>query len=112
MQDHYDHIVIGAGGLGSATAYWLSQRDAGTVRALEQYELGHALGAADDHSRSIRHAYHSADYAALTPAMYDTWRHAAHHAGLPLLALPGCLVLAIAGADGADEVDVYADAMA
>jgi len=112
MQDHYDHIVIGAGGLGSATAYWLSQRDAGTVLVLEQYELGHALGASEDHSRIIRHAYHSADYTALTPAMYDTWRHLERHAGLPLLTLPGCLDLAIAGTQGADEVDTYADAMA
>ncbi len=111
MRAHYDHVVIGAGGLGSATAYWLSQLGAGTVLVLEQYELGHSLGASEDHSRIIRHAYHSPDYTALTPAMYEAWRHLERHAGLSLLTLPGCLDLAIEGTAGADEVDTYAHAM-
>lgn len=37
MQARHDHVVIGAGGLGSAAAYRLSQLGTDSVLALEQY---------------------------------------------------------------------------
>jgi monomeric sarcosine oxidase len=111
MHARYDHIVIGAGGLGSASAYWLGQRGEGTVLVLEQFELGHPWGASEDHSRIIRHSYHSPDYTALTPAMYETWRQVERQAATPLLTLPGCLDLAVGGTAGADELATYAHAM-
>ena len=56
----YRYAVIGGGGIGSAAAYWLSRRAGGEVLCLEQWELGHGLGASEDHSRIIRLGYHSA----------------------------------------------------
>jgi sarcosine oxidase len=59
-----DHVVIGLGGLGSAAAYWLAQLSQAknlnhTIVGLEQFELGHEHGASHDHSRIIRHSYHT-----------------------------------------------------
>ena len=67
----YEHIVLGVGGIGSAAAYWLARRGGKNVLAIEQYDLGHGRGASEDHSRIIRHAYHTADYASLTRAAYE-----------------------------------------
>jgi sarcosine oxidase len=44
--------VVGGGGIGSAAAYWLSRRAGADVVCLEQWALGHALGASEDHSGS------------------------------------------------------------
>jgi len=107
----YRQIVIGAGGLGTAAAYWLSRFGDGDVLVLEQYELGHPWGASEDHCRIIRHCYHSTDYTVLTPAMYETWRHVEQAAGESLLTLPGCLNLAAEGTLGADELAVFGRSM-
>ncbi len=56
------HVVVGAGALGSAAAYRLARQGAERVVVLEQYEIGHSHGASEDHSRIIRHAYHSPVY--------------------------------------------------
>jgi sarcosine oxidase len=68
-----DVAVIGLGGLGSATAYWLAQRGV-NVLGLEQFELGHVRGASHDHSRIIRRSYHTPEYVELTAHAYDAWR--------------------------------------
>ena len=44
MKSNYDHIVIGAGVIGTATAYWLARSGAQNVLVLEQFELGHGKG--------------------------------------------------------------------
>ena len=73
MAKGYSHIVIGAGAIGSAAAYWLSERGADRVLVLEQFDLVNALGSSGDHSRIIRHAYHRVEYTRLTHAMFDAW---------------------------------------
>lgn len=73
MTARYDYGVIGLGGLGSATAYWLARRGAGSVIGLEQFELGHVRGASHDHSRIIRRSYHTPGYVRLTAEAYDAW---------------------------------------
>ncbi|AGT10679.1 N-methyl-L-tryptophan oxidase [Paracoccus aminophilus] len=85
----FRHIVIGLGGLGSAAAYWLSQRDGGDVLALEQFELGHARGESEDHSRIIRKTYHTVDYVRYAQAAYDTWAEVEAHAGEELVVKTG-----------------------
>ncbi len=65
-------VVIGLGGLGSATAYWLA-REGVHVVGLEQFELGHVRGASHDHSRIIRRSYHTPGYVELTAEAYDAW---------------------------------------
>ena len=53
---HYDVIVVGVGGMGSATVYELARRGR-RVLGLEQYAIPHALGSSHGYSRVIRLAY-------------------------------------------------------
>src|ERR687894_1882030 len=105
------YAVIGGGGIGSAAAYWLSRRGGGDVVCLEQWELGHRLGASEDHSRIIRLGYHSADYTALTPASYDAWRTVEAESGIPLVHTTGMVNLARAGTEGEAILEAYVEAM-
>ena len=73
MPDRYDAIVIGLGGMGSATAFHLARRGQ-RVLALEQYELLHERGSSHGHSRIIRLAYHEhPDYVPLLRRSYELW---------------------------------------
>ena len=107
MDETYEHIVIGAGALGSAAAYWLAKSGASNILVLEQFELGHSRGASEDHSRIIRHSYHSTNYTALTHAMFDTWRELEEESGVPLVHTTGGLDLAVAGSPGEVELTNY-----
>jgi sarcosine oxidase len=69
----YDYIVLGLGGLGSAAAYWLSREAGADVLGLEQFELGHARGESQDHSRIIRLSYHTPAYVELAKQAYAAW---------------------------------------
>lgn len=118
---HVRHLVLGSGAIGSAAAFWLGERarleGAGAARSgadvlvLEQYALGHDLGASEDHSRIIRHAYHSTDYTALTAGAYAAWDVVAQRTGLPLVLRTGGIDLGT-GAVGEAEVASYAAALA
>lgn len=107
MKTAYDHIVIGAGALGSAAAYRLAAAGHTDVLVLEQYELGHTRGASEDHSRIIRHTYHSTTYTALTPAAYAAWDEVEEATGLQLVFKVGGLDLAVAGTPGEQELNRY-----
>lgn len=107
----FRHAVIGGGGIGSAAAYWLSRRAGAEVACLEQWDLGHARGASEDHSRIIRLGYHSADYTALTPSSYDAWRVVEEESGVPLVHRTGMVNLARSGTAGAGVLDGYVEAM-
>lgn len=111
MKANYDHIVIGAGIIGSATAYWLAKSGAKDVLVLEQFELGHSNGASEDHSRIIRHAYNSTDYTHLTHAAYDHWSGLERETGLPLVLKTGGLDLAPSGTFGEREMNNYKSAL-
>jgi glycine/D-amino acid oxidase-like deaminating enzyme len=103
----YSHIVVGAGSLGTAAAYWLAKSGARDVLVLEQFELGNERGASEDHSRIIRHSYHSADYTALTPAAYEAWDELEEETGLQLVLKTGGLDLATLGTPGLGELENY-----
>jgi sarcosine oxidase len=107
----YSHIVVGAGALGTAAAYWLAKSGARDILVLEQYELGNERGASEDHSRIIRHSYHSADYTALTPAAYEAWEELEQETGLQLVLRTGGLDLATLGTPGLEELDNYRGAL-
>jgi sarcosine oxidase len=107
----YSHIVVGAGALGAAAAYWLTRSGARDVLVLEQFELGHELGASEDHSRIIRHSYHSSDYSALTPSAYATWAELEEETGLQLVVKTGGLDLARLGTAGVQEIDNYRNSL-
>jgi sarcosine oxidase len=57
MPLRYDVIVVGLGGMGSASAYHLARRGQ-RVLGLEQFDLLHELGSSHGLTRIIRLAYH------------------------------------------------------
>ena len=56
MSNTFDVIIIGLGGMGSATAYQLARRGK-RVLGLERYTPAHNLGSSHGKSRIIRQAY-------------------------------------------------------
>lgn len=90
----WDAIVVGLGGIGSGAAYWLSRRLGERVLGLEQFELGHANGASQDHSRIIRLSYHRREYVRLARRAYATWAEVEAQAGLQIVTRTGGLDVA------------------
>jgi sarcosine oxidase len=107
----FRYAVVGGGGIGSAAAYWLSRRAGEDVVCLEQWALGHRLGASEDHSRIIRLGYHSPAYTALTPSAYAAWREVEAEAGLALVHTTGMVNIARPGSEGGAILDAYVAAM-
>lgn len=112
MSRHYTHVVVGAGALGCATAYRLAAAGETDVLVLERFQLGHAFGASEDHSRIIRHSYHSPVYTALTPAAYESWQEIEDATGLGLVHRTGGLDLARYGTEGHEELNTYRGSLA
>lgn len=90
--ERVDHVVVGLGALGSATAYQLAARGADVV-GLERFGLGHHRGASHDSSRILRHSYHTPGYVRLTLSAYDDWRDLEHASGETLVTTVGGLDL-------------------
>jgi sarcosine oxidase len=85
----HDAIVIGVGGMGSATAYHLARRGR-SVLGLEQYDIPHELGSSHGVSRIIRLAYaEDPRYVPLLRRSYELWRKLEHRAGERLLVITG-----------------------
>ena len=84
----YGVAVVGLGGLGSATAYWLARAGVDVI-GFEQFELGHVRGASHDHSRIIRRSYHTPEYVELTAHAYDAWESVESDAGESLITRTG-----------------------
>ena len=72
MTETFDAIVIGAGAMGSAAAYYLSERGQ-SVLLLEQFELDHRMGSSYGHSRIIRYAYDHPEYVELAKDTFPLW---------------------------------------
>jgi len=105
----YEYIVLGLGGLGSGTAYWLS-RDAGAeVLGIEQFELGHVRGESQDHSRIIRLSYHTPEYVELAKLAYDAWSTLQRESGDQVWLKTGGLDFA--RRDSRIPLDTYRNAM-
>ncbi len=102
---HADVVVIGAGAMGSATAWWLARRGVGVV-LLEQFEQGHTRGSSHGRSRIFRLAYDEPAYVRMAQAALPLWRELEDDAGEPLLDTTG----AVDHGDSA-SVDAIADAM-
>ena len=92
MGEHVDHVVVGLGALGSATAHQLARRGF-SVLGLERFELGHHHGASHDTSRILRHSYHTPEYVRLTQDAYDDWARLSSWAGRDLVTVVGGLDL-------------------
>jgi sarcosine oxidase len=93
MKQQYHTVVLGLGGLGSAALYWSARRLGADVLGLEQFEMGHARGGSQDHSRIIRLSYHTPGYVRLAQAAYATWAEVEADAGEQLIFRTGGLDL-------------------
>lgn len=70
---HYDAIVLGTGGVGSAAAFHLARRG-GRVLGLDRFPGGHDRGSSHGQTRIIRQAYFEhADYVPLLRRAYELW---------------------------------------
>lgn len=69
----YDVIVIGAGGMGSAAAYYLA-RAGQRVLLLERGGIDQPAGSSRGYSRIIRYAYDHPTYIQLAREVYPLWR--------------------------------------
>jgi sarcosine oxidase len=93
----YDVIVLGVGGMGSAAAAHLARRGQ-NVLAIEQFELGHALGSSHGESRIIRLAYFEhPSYVPLLRRAFELWRALEAACGVSLLQVTGALDVGFEG---------------
>ncbi|QLK24555.1 N-methyl-L-tryptophan oxidase [Natrinema zhouii] len=79
--DRYDVVVIGVGGMGSATAFHLADRGL-DVLGLERYDVPHTMGSSHGITRIIRRAYYEhPSYIPLIERAYDLWDDLADETG-------------------------------
>lgn len=73
MNQSWDVIVLGTGGVGSAAMHHLASRGL-KVLGLDRHEPGHGLGSSHGESRIIRKAYFEhPDYVPLLQRSYELW---------------------------------------
>jgi sarcosine oxidase len=91
QQQHFDAIVIGVGGVGSAAAFHLARRGA-KVLGLDRFPPGHDRGSSHGRSRIIRLAYFEhPDYVPLLRRAYELWAELEHLSGEKLYEETGLL---------------------
>ena len=91
---HFDVVVIGAGAMGSATAYHLA-KDGRNVLLLEQFHIGHRRGSSHGGSRIIRYTHEDREFARWMPATFALWRQLEQESGEQLFQLTGGLYLGL-----------------
>lgn len=80
----FDVIIIGAGVIGSATAYQAAKRGLKTL-LLEQFDFLHHRGSSHGESRTIRVTYPQHYYTPLVLTSYDLWQQAQTQVGYNVL---------------------------
>jgi monomeric sarcosine oxidase len=96
--NHYDAIVLGTGGVGSAALYHLATRGA-RVLGIDRFEPPHDRGSSHGQTRVIRQAYFEhPDYVPLLIESYRLWRELELHAGRQLFHQVG--LVQVGPADG------------
>jgi sarcosine oxidase len=87
----YDAIVIGVGGMGSATVYQLSRRGL-RVLGLEQFSIPHDYGSSHGVNRIIRLAYFEhPNYVPMLRRAYELWREIENISNERLLVITGSI---------------------
>lgn len=97
-----DVAIIGAGAMGSATAWWLARRGVDTV-LIERFEQGHRRGSSHGATRIFRLAYDDRRFVRMAIEAQPLWRELEDDAGRALLLTTG-------GVDHRDPVRVAATA--
>ena len=89
----YDVVIVGAGVMGSATAYWLS-RAGKRVALLEKYSPGHVRASSADESRMVRYQYRGQTlYTEMVAAAVELWKEFDRRSGTSLYREQGALAL-------------------
>ncbi|ONK69530.1 uncharacterized protein A4U43_C05F23950 [Asparagus officinalis] len=78
--DHFDVIIIGAGIMGSCTAYEAAKRGL-NVLLLEQFDFLHHLGSSHGESRTIRYTYPEPYYVPMVIESFRLWEEAESEIG-------------------------------
>ncbi|XVF48199.1 hypothetical protein PTKIN_Ptkin03bG0171200 [Pterospermum kingtungense] len=78
--DEFDVIVVGAGVMGSSTAYQVAKRGHKTL-LLEQFDFLHQRGSSHGESRTIRATYPEDYYYSLVNESYQMWEQAQSEIG-------------------------------
>lgn len=90
-RDHFDAIVLGAGGMGSAALFELARRGR-RVLGLERFAPVHDRGSSHGRTRVIRKAYYEhPNYVPLVKRSFELWYDLEQRAGRRLLTECGCL---------------------
>ena len=88
-RSHYDTIVIGVGGMGSAAVYHLARRGR-RVLGIEQFDIPNDQGSSGGITRVIRLSYHEdPSYVPLVMRAFELWRELQESAGERLLHVTG-----------------------
>lgn len=103
MAQRVDVVVVGAGAMGSATAWWLAKQGRSVV-LLEQFARGHVNGSSHGQTRIFRVSYRDPLYTSLAAASIPLWRELESDSGMELLEQSGQLDHGYAGA--VDEVEM------
>lgn len=87
----YHTIVVGVGGMGSATIYELARRGR-RVLGIERYDIPHDMGSSHGLTRIIRLAYYEhPSYVMLLKRSYELWRDLQRKVGEQLLQITGSI---------------------
>jgi sarcosine oxidase len=88
---HYDAIVLGVGGVGSAALWHLARRGR-RVLGIDRFSPGHARGSSHGGTRIIRQAYFEhADYVPLVLRAWELWTELAERRDEPMYSDVGLL---------------------
>ncbi len=89
--NHYDVIVLGVGGMGSATICELAERGL-KVLGVDRFSIPNQMGSSHGATRIIRMAYYQEPYyVKLVQQAYDLWRKLEEKSGEHLLAITGSI---------------------
>jgi sarcosine oxidase len=95
--EHYDAIVLGIGGMGSAITYHLARRGM-RVLGLERFDIPHTNGSSHGVTRVIRLAYcEHPSYVSLLRRAYELWRELQALFAQQLLYITGSIDAGAAG---------------
>jgi len=85
-----DTVIVGAGLMGSATAWQLARRGVDAL-VMEQFEPATDRGSSHGSARITRRAYPEDDYVRLTGEAFEAWRELETQSGASLLRMTGGL---------------------
>lgn len=102
MNTDFEFAIVGGGGMGSTTAYYLA-REKKSVVVIEQFDIGHNRGASHGENRIIRYSYEHLDYVRLAKETYELWYEAEKELNRTLVSVIGGLDLGYPGNTDFDD---------